>query len=141
MRRYVFFPIVGVITETGIEANPALLSDAILVKDQRYVIYEAAAVKGLKLKDSWEIGNKYMDNVTVVKKKAAMDVLKAVNSETTGGNDVISPLSRSYAYFVAVKLKDNMRASSSDVFVTVSFDKKETKNSAGVSNDDGFKFK
>ena len=82
-------------------------------------VYENKAVDGVKLKSKWEEGKRYVDEISLVKKRYQND------SGYTG------EVPSQYIYFIALKLKDRDTTSASpvDLFGTISMKKSSRSDS------------
>lgn len=102
--------------------------------DSTFIVYESDAVKGLKFKADWQMGKDYVKNVSLVKKKTDGSVLSSMGAAATtlaGG--------KSYAYYMAVSIKDSLTTKTTDIYGKISLDKSATKNKAqpdGKYNDE-----
>lgn len=108
----VYYPLIG--TEPSTTGDPT---------NNAFIVYESDAVKGLKFKADWQMGKDYVKNVSLVKKKTDSTVLSAVGATPTtlaGG--------KSYAYYMAVSIKDSLTTKTTDIYGKISFDKSATKN-------------
>ncbi len=115
----VYYPIRGI--EPDAEGKPG---------STMFTVYESDAVKGLKLKADWQMGKDYVKSTSLVKKKTDGSVLKAL-----GGTEKTLTGGQSYAYYVAVSIKDSLTTKTTDIYGKISLDKSATKNSSLSGSD------
>ena len=126
----IYLPLIGTeITEDGKAGTVKTL------------ISKSNAVDGLKVKTSFDFGEKYVDSVKITQKKIDTSVYDAVDGAVKPAKLEVG---KSYVYFVAVKLKDTLKTDATDVIGELQFDKSATRNKAIDPNgkyDDEFDYK
>ena len=96
-------------------------------------VYESEAVKGLKLKPTWDLGKEAVSGVSLVKKKIKADDFKS-GSNVFDTTDSLQG-ARSYAYFIGVTTKQSMKTGDVDISGKIELSKSETKNNNVLNGD------
>ena len=110
-------------------------NDAAKFDGAHSLVFEADAVKGLKVKATYDLGKEFVEKTSIVKKKVNSDFIKQVASDNgfnSGDVDSTTSGGRVYAYFVAVETVNKMSTSTKYISGKIELDKNKTTKSTGV---------
>lgn len=109
-----YFPIYGKVVSANSGSNTAAL------------VYQSDAVKGLKLKPTYDLGASLVSKTSVVKKKLSSTFVAEYNTAVKTAFDTTISGGRNYAYFIAVETKSSNSTSAQYISGKVEMSKNKT---------------
>jgi hypothetical protein len=121
----VYYPLIGVESDSGGGTADYVFEDNFYY-NPTYWITDSDSVRSATIKKDWEMGEEYVESMTVVKKKADISSDSDIRDflEHTHAIDSGDPDYTGYYYFLAVELSDSSRTTATgDVIGTLTLKK------------------